>query len=51
MLFKEIIPVYTESETKLINTLKGKMYNYLNLKVGGKNNYHRVLLFKELRYN
>jgi hypothetical protein len=35
MLFKEIIAVYSEDNTKLINTLYGQNVEVLNVKAGG----------------
>jgi hypothetical protein len=43
MLFKEIITVYSENNTKLINTLYGQNAEILNVKAGGTYNYHSAL--------
>jgi hypothetical protein len=40
MLFEEIITVYSENNTKPINTLYGQNAELQNVKAGGTYNYH-----------
>jgi hypothetical protein len=40
ILFREIIPVYSENHMKPINTLCGQNAELLNVKVGGTYSYH-----------
>jgi hypothetical protein len=43
MLFKEIIDVYSENHTKLINIFGGQNAESFNIKAGGMYTYHRSL--------
>jgi hypothetical protein len=43
MLFKEIIPVYTENHTKPINILRGHDAELLNFIAGSTYSYHWAL--------
>jgi hypothetical protein len=43
MLFREIIPAYTENHSKPVNALCGKDAKLLNVKVSGTYSYHWAL--------
>jgi hypothetical protein len=43
MLFKEIIPVYTENHTKPINKLRWQNAELVIIKAGGTYSDHRAL--------
>jgi hypothetical protein len=43
MLFREIIAVHSENDTKSINTICGQNAELLNVKPGGTDSYHCAL--------
>jgi hypothetical protein len=45
MLLREIIYIYSDFHTELINTLCGQNAGLLNAKTGGTYSYHCVLKF------
>jgi hypothetical protein len=47
MLYRDIIAVFSQVHTKHINTLRGMDVEFLNIKPGGRYNYHYA--FKGLR--
>jgi hypothetical protein len=48
MLFREMIPVYRENNTKHTNTLCGQNVKLLDVTTGGTHSYHCAVNFKGL---